>query len=241
VSNPPHNNLAKVEHRIMTSSITSLPISASAAACSSTNSSPSSLVPISVNISNLKMKFSTSALVLASAASASAATIDFANVTHVATATIAFGVATTSIDDFYAPIATNAAPLGVMISHDGAKTTEVTDVAGDVKAAMLMGVAAKGDEVLVGGLLGAGASSDAGETFASVESVKVIVTQDIKYEEASGLFMMTGSINGVFGVAHSETADGVFTIKALTGTKDDSAIRYASLPSDKVFYAVTGM
>ena len=169
---------------------------------------------------------------------AASATTPFANVTHVANENLAIGVTTTTMSDMY-----SSGP-GVIISQDGGETLTVnTDANVAAKLGLLMGIAASGDTVLVGGIGGSLAySNDAGQTWAASPGIKFSITQDVKYEAASGNFAACGIFNGVGGLAYGEDPSSLTIAKIDVAFLDGSNTpRYCSMPSSNVMYATAGM
>jgi hypothetical protein len=181
------------------------------------------------------------ALFFSAVTSAQVTELEFKNVTHLDNAVIAFGAATTNGNDMYIP-ASDGSSVGVIESHDaGATTTYMVDPL----APILMAAGASSETVMVGGLLGLGLSNDFGTSFTQImpNVAKAVTTQDIKFETASGLFGLTGNINGVGAVAVSadqgvtwSTSD-IETTPPLINSQD---VRYASFPTADTWYATAG-
>jgi hypothetical protein len=185
-----------------------------------------------------KMK-ATSVLLLSAAAQG--ADLQFSNVSHITNVVIGFGVATTDGNDMYVP-ASDGGSVGVIQSHDAGATTEYTVAP---LAAILMTASASSDTVVVGGLLGVGISKDFGGNFTQImpDIAKSVVTQDVKYDAASGLFGLAGNINGAGAVAVSADEGATWTshpIQTDPPLITSSSIRYGAYPTATTWYATAG-
>jgi photosystem II stability/assembly factor-like uncharacterized protein len=138
--------------------------------------------------------------------------------------------------------------VGIIESFDGGATMEYDDTVGlEAQAFLLMATAVKnaddstGYSVLAGGLLGAALSVD-GHTWSKVGPE--IVTQDIKYEAASGLYTMAGTfVSAASGAGLAVSADGgaTFTTVAASGFYQGlSYVRYGTAPTTSTFYVTVG-
>ena len=167
----------------------------------------------------------------------------FTNVSHLSTAAVAIGSASSSGTDMYVPFS-GGSDLGMLESFDsGATTTYISGVGQAVGALILMAAAASETTVMTGGLLSVGTSVDFGKTFTKNEIAKTITTQDIKYEKSSGIWGIAGPINGLGSVATSSDDAKTFTvhqIKTEPALINPMDIRYASFPSDSTWYATAG-
>lgn len=140
----------------------------------------------------------------------------------------------------------NGATLGMYQSHDGGATVEYDVIGAEVSAAMLFSAAGSDHDgsVVVGGLLGAGSSVDGGLTWHPLLGFgHILVTQDVKYEDKTNLYTLTGNFGGIGGVALSTNgANGTFVIKSIPDDLlfSSVAIRYGSVPTDETFYITAG-
>lgn len=166
------------------------------------------------------------------------------NVTHLTTTVIAIGSSTTTGVDLYVP-ASNGNTVGVIESKDAGKTLSYTENGETIEAVISMATAASFEDksVVVGGLFGAGYSMDAGQTWAPLGGLHspALTTQDIKYEQAAGLYAVTGSFLGKPGVAISAKASENFTTIEVDGSLLISPyIRYGSVPTADTLYVTAG-
>mmetsp|Transcript_16790 Transcript_16790/g.21794 ORF Transcript_16790/g.21794 Transcript_16790/m.21794 type:complete len:375 (+) Transcript_16790:81-1205(+) len=170
----------------------------------------------------------------------------FSNVTQMGTAIIAYGTATSSdgVSCFYPGSADSGTELGVYESFDGGNTLEFVDGVGEVAEALLLMAAASRDingqnlSVIVGGLLGSAISMDGGHVWEKL-NIPVMVTQDVKYEKASGLYTLTGTSRTEAAVAISNDGGSNFDVITVSGLYEPYP-RYGSFPSSQTFYVTAG-
>jgi hypothetical protein len=112
----------------------------------------------------------------------------------------------------YVP-ASNGESVGVIESKDGGKTMTFADVGQTLGMAIAMATAASESDksVVIGGLFGAGYSTDSGATWQKLGGIEAATTQDVKYEANSGLYAITGNFLGKPAVAVSASASTNFT------------------------------
>jgi hypothetical protein len=184
------------------------------------------------------------AVILALCLGAASASSGFTNVTHLKTATIAFGASSSNdgVDAFFP--ASDGSSVGVYISNDGGDDLNYMDgVGATAEAAILMATAVRDVDadmsVIVGGLFGAAISFDAGKDWQKL-NIPEIVTQDIKYESGSGLYSLTGASLGVSGAMLSSNGGLNFTMVPVTGLYEPY-LRYGSYPTTKTFYVTAGI
>jgi hypothetical protein len=147
-------------------------------------------------------------------------------------------------DDMYVP-GSNGGSVAVYQSHDGGATVQYDVIGSEVAAVILMAAAGSDHDgsVVVGGLLGAGSSVDGGLTWHPLAGLgPALITQDVKYEDKSNIFSLTGNFGGQGGVAVSSSgANGTFVVKPLPADLlfSDSP-RYGSFPTANTFFVTAG-
>ena len=185
--------------------------------------------------------------VLALALFAGSSSAAFTNVTHMATATIAFGSTASEdgVNSFFP--GSNGGASGVFESFDGGANLSFDDSVGmTAEALILMTAASKGSTnddttVLASGLFGTAIKAPGGTAWVQANVPQGIVTQDAKYNAGSGLFSLTGTVPG-----HSDScvlsSDGgaTFTTVEVPGLLSAGSIRYGSYPTVDTFYVTAG-
>ena len=170
----------------------------------------------------------------------------FTNVTKVETLAIAFGTASSHSNEVFIPASTGAS-VGVLESFDSGKTYSlVNNVGADVNAMILMAAAADSAEppaVVVAGVFGAGISTDNGASFSPLSLGKVMISQDVKFEDrTSNLFGVAGLFNGMPGVSVSNDHGSTFSLSTIPADLFVAPdVRYASYPTATTWYVTAGM
>jgi hypothetical protein len=168
----------------------------------------------------------------------------FSNVSHLKTATLAFGSASSAdgVDSFFP--ASDGSTVGVYESYASGADLQYVDGVGQIAGAMILMATASRDvggnlSVVVTGLFGSAISFDGGHEWEKLD-IPVMISQDVKYEKASGLYALTGISLSEPTVAVSSDEGNSFEMITVSGLYN-SDIRYGSFPSMKTYFVTAGM
>jgi len=167
------------------------------------------------------------------AAQASAATW---NVTNWNFATIAMGLAFTSVNNGVAPICNNGQGSFILATTDGGSTWN--SVPNNVTAMLLMGAAATGNSAVVGDMFGLEYSNKpSGYAFKAAKLPGGITSQDVELIEGGGYAAAGQTLLGGNGVAVSKDGSSFnfINISAL-----NTQARYGAYPSATTWYIAAG-
>mmetsp|Transcript_19431 Transcript_19431/g.23136 ORF Transcript_19431/g.23136 Transcript_19431/m.23136 type:complete len:385 (-) Transcript_19431:110-1264(-) len=184
-------------------------------------------------------------LILSLCLGVSSASSGFSNVSHLETAVLAFGSASSldGVTSFFP--SSDGSTIGVYESFDSGATLDYLDGVGETAEAMILMAAAVRDvpnenmSVITSGLFGSAISKDGGYEWEKL-NLPEIVCQDVKYESSSNLYALTGQSLGQPTVAISSDGGNNFDSIIVSGFYEPY-IRYGSFPSSDTFYVTAGI